>query len=858
MTTTPQRVALLAPLSGVLVPLERVPDPVFAQRTVGDGVSIDPTSGELLAPAAGRVTLLHRASHALAITTDEGLEILVHIGVDTIALNGKGFTPRVRQGDRVAAGQPLISFDADLIARSAPSLLTQVLITNRERVSGMSVATGLVEAGRSIILQADLAAAAAADGSPATETAAVSEEIRLPNRQGLHARPAATVAAAAKGFRADVRLLRGADAANAKSVTAILLLATRPNDAIRVSASGPDAAAAVSALAALLAAGSGESGATAEAASGPARGAPVTAAPAAAEGPTRSTDPRKLLGVSASPGLVLGKVAQLRRASIHVEERGAGIERERAHLDVALERARQQIEAQRAANIGAASKILDAHLELLADPELIDLAVAGLADGRSGAYAWREAYSSYATRLESLASSLLRERAGDVRDVGGRVLGLLAGVTTGPIECAPGSILIAEEFSPSETSSLDAGKVQGLCTTGGGPTSHAAIIARALGIPAVCGVDRAALGLADGTPVVLDGTEGFLLRDPDEAEVTRARAAIGRLAAQRQGERAAASAPAATTDGHRIEVAANIGTVEEALAAVAQGGEGVGLLRSELLFLDRDTAPSEEEQADVYRAVATALGRDRRLVIRTLDVGGDKRLPYLPLPPEENPFLGVRGIRTSLERPDLLRSQLRAILEAAPLGDVHVMFPMIASLDELRAARQILDEEQRGAGVSVRVGVMIEVPSAALTAGQLAREVDFFSIGTNDLTQYTLAMDRGHPKLAPLADALHPAVLKLISLTVEGAHAHGKWVGVCGGLAAEPVAVPVLLGMGVDELSVPVPAIAAVKALVRRLALRDCQALARELLGLATAGEVRARLARLGSEAGATAAAARR
>ncbi len=510
MTTTPQRVALLAPLSGVLVPLERVPDPVFAQRTVGDGVSIDPTSGELLAPAAGRVTLLHRASHALAITTDEGLEILVHIGVDTIALNGKGFTPRVRQGDRVAAGQPLISFDADLIARSAPSLLTQVLITNRERVSGMSVATGLVEAGRSIILEADLAAAAAADGSPATETAAVSEEIRLPNRQGLHARPAATVAAAAKGFRADVRLLRGADAANAKSVTAILLLATRPNDAIRVSASGPDAAAAVSALAALLAAGSGESGATAEAASGPARGAPVTAAPAAAEGPTRSTDPRKLLGVSASPGLVLGKVAQLRRASIHVEERGAGIERERAHLDVALERARQQIEAQRAANIGAASKILDAHLELLADPELIDLAVAGLADGRSGAYAWREAYSSYATRLESLASSLLRERAGDVRDVGGRVLGLLAGVTTGPIECAPGSILIAEEFSPSETSSLDAGKVQGLCTTGGGPTSHAAIIARALGIPAVCGVDRAALGLADGTPVVLDGTEGLL------------------------------------------------------------------------------------------------------------------------------------------------------------------------------------------------------------------------------------------------------------------------------------------------------------------------------------------------------------
>src|SRR5207302_351838 len=296
--------------------------PVFAQRTVGDGVSIDPTSCEVLAPAAGLVTLMHRAAHALAITTDEGVEILVHIGVDTVSLNGKGFTARVSQGDRVAAGQPLISFDADLIARSAPSLLTQVLVTNRERIGAMTVATGLVDAGRSVILDVELAAAPAVDGAPATEATAVSADIRLPNRQGLHARPAAVVAAAAKAFRADIRLLRGADAANAKSVTSILLLATNPNDAIRVSAPAPDAAA----------------------------------------------------------------------------------------------------------------RILDAHLELLADPELIDLAVAGLAGGRSAGFAWREAYSRYAARLEALSSALLRERAGDVRDVGGRVLGLLAGVTTAPLE----------------------------------------------------------------------------------------------------------------------------------------------------------------------------------------------------------------------------------------------------------------------------------------------------------------------------------------------------------------------------------------------------------------------------------------
>ena len=840
MSTVPRRIDLVAPLSGILVPLEHVPDPVFAQRTVGDGVSIDPTSCDVLAPAAGLVTLLHRAAHALAITTDEGVEILVHIGIDTIGLNGKGFTARVRQDERVVAGQPLISFDADLIARSAPSLLTQVLVTNRERIRGMTVGTGLVEAGRSVILSAELAAAAPVEGTPATEATAVSADIRLPNRQGLHARPAAVFAAAAKKFRADIRLLRGAETANAKSVTAILLLATSPNDAIRVSASGPDAAAAVSALAELLASGSGESQASGE--DSPAVG-PVPAAAAAASAPAGALDPRRLAGVCASPGLALGKVAQVRRAVISVEEQGAGVERERAQLDGALARGRQQISVQKAVNSGAASRILDAHLELLADPELIDLAVAGLAGGRSAGYAWREAYSSYAERLEALASPLLRERAGDVRDVGGRVLGLLAGVTTAPLEFAPGSILIADELTPSETASLDAGRVVGLCTTGGGPTSHAAILARALGIPAVCGVDRAALELADGTPVLLDGTGGTLLEDPDDTQVAAAQVVIRRLAAQRGSEREAASEPAVTTDGHRIEIAANVGTAEEAIAAVAQGGEAVGLLRSELLFMDRDTAPDEREQADAYRAVPTALGRERRLVIRTLDVGGDKPLPYLPLPPEQNPFLGLRGIRVSLERPDLLRSQLRAILKAARLSDIHVMFPMIATLDELRAARRILDEEQRASGESVRVGVMVEVPSAALTAEHLAREVDFFSIGTNDLTQYTLAMDRGHPKLAPLADALHPAVLRLISLTVEAAHRHGKWVGVCGGIAAEPLAVPVLLGIGVDELSVPVPAIAAVKALVRRLSARDCQDLAREVAALGTAGEVRARLA---------------
>jgi phosphocarrier protein FPr/phosphocarrier protein len=385
--------------------------------------------------------------------------------------------------------------------------------------------------------------------------------------------------------------------------------------------------------------------------------------------------------------------------------------------------------------------------------------------------------------------------------------------------------------------------VLGLCTTSGGPTGHVAILARSLGIPAICGIDRAALELPDQTMVVLDGDQGLLTLATGPAERAQADARIQLQTARRSGEQAAAQKPAVTADGFAIEVAANIRNAQEAREAVAAGAQGIGLLRSEFLFLDRDTAPSEDEQAAEYCAVARILGAGRRLVIRTLDVGGDKPLSYLPLPREANPFLGLRGVRVSLARPDLFRTQLRAILRAAPLGDLHIMFPMIATLEELRAAKAVLQEEAQALELSAKVGVMIEVPSAVLIADALAQEIDFFSIGTNDLTQYCMAMDRGHPQLAKQADALHPSVLQLIGLTVASAHRYGKWVGICGGLASEVLAIPALLGLGVDELSVSVPAIGAVKARIGQLKKNDCEALARDLLHLGTAADVRARLA---------------
>jgi phosphocarrier protein FPr/phosphocarrier protein len=834
----PIRIELTAPLSGVMVPLATVPDPVFAQKMVGDGISIDPISDELLAPLPGKVTQLHRANHAATITGESGLQVLLHIGLDTVMLRGEGFTPLVKEGDMVATGQPLIRFDPLVVGAKAASLLTQMVIANGDLVTRYVPATGLVTAGKDTALSLELVGSEPAEETGSTAGAIVSDEVTLPNPAGLHARPAAVVAVEAKKYKSDIRLLRGGDSANAKSIVSLMGLATKFGDKVRVQAAGPDAGEAAAAIARLLAAGSGEKPGDAPAA------APAAASPApVAASRTATADANELTGVSASPGLAVGKIVQFRQEVIDVAEAGESPQRERARLESARHEARQQIEAVKAKLTDPSkAQILDAHLELLEDPDLSDLAISEISEGKSAGFAWRAAFENQARALDALDNPLLRERAGDIRDVGRRMLALLAGVKQAQIEVPADSILIAEELSPSDTASLDRSKVVGFCTTTGGATSHVAILARSLGIPAICGIDEEALQLANDTLVVLDGTHGSLRRNPSAGELEQARERIGRQTAKREEEKLAASKLAMTADGHRVEVVANIRNAQEARDAVLAGAEGVGLLRSEFLFDNRDTAPSEDEQAAQYCAVAEALGRERPLVVRTLDVGGDKPLSYLPLPEEDNPFLGLRGIRVSLDRPDIFRTQLRAILRAASIGNLHVMFPMVAAIEEVRAARKILLEEAGDRASSVKIGVMIEVPSAALIAEPLAREVDFFSIGTNDLTQYTLAMDRGHPKLARQADALHPAVLRLIGMTVDGAHKHGKWVGVCGGIASDAMAVPVLVGLGIDELSVSIPAVGSIKAQLARITMDEARKLAASVLQLGTAAEVRALL----------------
>jgi phosphoenolpyruvate-protein phosphotransferase len=379
----------------------------------------------------------------------------------------------------------------------------------------------------------------------------------------------------------------------------------------------------------------------------------------------------------------------------------------------------------------------------------------------------------------------------------------------------------------------------------GGATSHASILAAALGIPALVALGAEVQTIPDGRALILDAERGLLEVDPAPARFAAARAQVAARLAQRAAEQDAAQRECRTRDGTRIEVFANVGSVAEAASAVRNGAEGCGLLRTEFLFLERQTPPSEAEQRDEYQRIADALG-GRPLTIRTLDAGGDKPIPYLPLPPEDNPALGLRGVRTSLAYPQLFATQLRAVLAVRPAQRCRLLLPMITGVDEVNTVRALLDElcRELRRGESIAVGVMIETPAAALLAERLAAVADFLSIGTNDLTQYTLAMDRGHPQLAERLDALHPAVLRLIARAAQGAHAHGRHAAVCGGLASEPLAAPLLVGLGVHELSAVPAVIPQLKACLSAVSLEECRALAAQALEQDSPTAVRALLAR--------------
>jgi phosphoenolpyruvate-protein phosphotransferase (PTS system enzyme I) len=558
-----------------------------------------------------------------------------------------------------------------------------------------------------------------------------------------------------------------------------------------------------------------------------------------------------LTGIPAAPGLTHGKTVFLRKQELEVPQFDIDdVEQEIQRMHSACEGAKVEIvelkeSVSERANRDEAA-IFEAHKMILEDVVLVERAEKAIRQGTNAEKAWIDAIEYFAQMMEQIPDETLSSRAVDIRDVGRRVLSHLLGVKMYGTVLNEPSVVVGEDLTPSDTASLDKDMVLAFCTAAGGPTSHTAILAKAFGLPAVVGIGEQLLSVPDDTLVLVDGNLGEVHIEPSEELlanfITREEAASALLAVARE----AAQSPAVTADGEYVEVVANIGGVADAPLGIRNGAEGIGLFRTEFLFLDRKSMPTEEEQIEAYVSVFSNYP-GLPVVVRLLDIGGDKVIPYLNLPEELNPFLGWRGIRMLDESAEIFLHQFRALLQAGAQSevDLKIMVPMVSALAEVRAAKALLEKaiaeliaEGKTFLADVEFGIMVEVPSAALLADRLAKEVDFFSIGTNDLTQYTMAVDRTNSKVAHLANPLNPAVLALIKNTIDCAHAEGKWVGLCGEMAGESLAIPILLGMGLDEFSMSPARVPVIKQVMRELHKEDCQRLAAKVLKLSDDGEV--------------------
>ncbi|MEH1954195.1 MAG: phosphoenolpyruvate--protein phosphotransferase [Nostoc sp.] len=768
-----------------------------------------------------------------SVFSDDGVLVLMDLGSALLSAEmAIEFLPEAQQPKVHLCEAPLVEGAiAAVVAAAAGMDIHQVMAEARGALLAKATQLGLVSSPLSVV-------------TPTTNVESPTAEIRLivNNRLGLHARPAAQFVATAARFQSQIlvrNLTRNTELVRGDSINQVTTLGVRQGHELVITATGSDADEALAALQTLFANNFGEDNVA------------LNSPPTFQDQVTSATH-GELSGIAASPGVAIAPVIHYQPTHIsiteyHVED----VEAELQRLQAAIHTARQEIQAvfsQASLQIGdAEAAIFDAQLLFLEDPVLLEAAKERILENYINAEAaWQAVVDEVATSYRTLEDSYLQERVDDVVDVGQRVLRLLAGNAPANLYLEKPAILVATDLTPSDTARLDPTKVLGICTTSGSATSHSAIIARTLGIPAVLGVDAQVLHLVDGTLMALDGESGRAWVEPESHILDLLAAKQEAWQTAQQEARATAHQPAITRDGRQISIFANIGSISDVQVAVASGAEGVGLLRTEFLYLDRTSAPTEEEQLAVYQAIAKVLD-NRPLIIRTLDVGGDKPLPYLRVGfPEANPFLGWRGIRFCLDHLDLFKTQLRAILRASVGHQIKIMLPMIATVTEVRAAKVILGEVQaelNQAGISfdaaMKVGIMVEIPSAVAIADQLAAEVDFFSIGTNDLSQYIMASDRTNPRVANLVDALHPAVLRMVQQTIQAAHAAGISVGLCGELAADTLATPILLGLGLDELSVNPQSIPGVKQAIARFCIVESEAIVASALQQDSAVHVR-------------------
>lgn len=775
-----------------------------------------------------------------SVYSDDGVLVLMDLGSAFMSAEmALEFLPSEQQQHIYLCAAPLVEGAiAAVVAAASSSDIQRVITEAQGALVAKATQLGLDESHLSLVISEE----------PMINDKGHTSQIRLTvsNRFGLHARPAAQFVSCAARFQSQIQvrnITKGSEFVRADSINQVAMLGVRQGDEIVITATGSDAEEALAALQTLITTNFGEDNTPPH--------HPITPSPHL---------PTSLQGIPASGGIAIAPCFRYRKTPItweqttsreqpphyHVED----TREEWQRLQTALHTAQQEIQtllSHSSIQIGdAEAAIFDAHLLFLADPTLLETAQQRIFTQHLNAEAvWQGVINEVASNYRRLDDPYLQERIADVVDVGQRVLRVLSGTPMTIVDVPQPAILVAADLTPSDTASLDPTRILGICITAGSATSHTAILARSLGIPAIVGLPPEILQLADGAQLSIDGETGRVWVEPEPETLVALRTQRDAQQANRQQTRTIAHQPGMTSDRHQINVFANVSSINDTQQAVNFGAEGVGLLRTEFLYLNRTTAPTEEQQLEVYQAIAQILDH-RPLIIRTLDVGGDKSIAYLGVGLESNPFLGWRGIRFCLDRPHVLKTQLRAILRASFRHQIKIMFPMITTVAEIQAAKAILAEVQgelRQAGVpfdeGMQIGIMVEVPSAVTIADQLAREVDFFSIGTNDLSQYVMAADRTNPKVAKLADALHPAVLRMIQQTVEAGHAAGIWVGLCGEIAADPLAAPILLGLGLDEVSLSPQAIPAFKGAIAQLTMPQAQAIVKTALQQDSAAKVR-------------------
>jgi phosphoenolpyruvate-protein phosphotransferase len=814
---------LYPPIIGIMMDITKVPDPVFAEKTVGDGIAIDPLSNKIYAPVNGIIKSVHPAKHAIIIAADAGFDILIHVGLETVSLGGDGFNIHVGSGDWVGHGDVIGEFDLDYIAQCAKTLITPVVLLDLNR----DVFT------HSIIMQQETKPgfpimqikkkSKSADGKDQSQISNLikSSPITVPNPHGIHARPAAAISAIARRYDSEILIEKDDKLVNAKSIINLLSLAVNQNDIVYIYAANIEVINRLSYVLGHIYDSSRDEHKN--------------------QISLQHVEDSKYYGIAASYGVACGVLAKRDGLTFMIEENAGSVLSEKNKFYEALSAVKQDIQynlINLTSNDQLYSGILEAHIQILCDPDFIKDCVSIINSNKSAGFAVNLVMENNCNLLAGSKNLLLVERQDDFKDLRNRLLlAMKVAEVEAPKHHVP-TILLADELTPTDLVRLDK-NIVGLISVNGGATSHTAVIARARGIPLLIGVHNSILEAKDNTQVVLNCKDGYVNLEPSTAEIDQVNSYLASLMQKHQIDLQNVQAGAQTKDGHLIDCYINISDIADSEKLAQTGGAGIGLFRTEFIFLNRDKPPTVDEQYKIYADITANIG-DAPLIIRTLDAGGDKRIDYINAGHEQNPVLGVRGIRLSLEYKDLLIEQLTAIA-MVNRPNVKIMLPMISSIDEYRTVLQMFNEikEENGITADIELGIMVEVPSVALISGTFAEEVAFFSIGTNDLSQYILAIDRDNSRLATQIDHLHPAVIKGIDMVIKGARPFNRPVSVCGLMASDKLAIPLLIGMGINQLSMSANLVAENKAFIRSLDHAKCVKAAKHCLGLSSASQIR-------------------